>query len=263
MLKLERVRTSRGVAVRLREKEKLLNKVFLRAAFLALGLHFAALFLFQVERTQCEECVVTIDPSKVDTDISQPSDDSTCLSQLTMPSGVLPRYVLEPEPPLPKKPEHLSSICQKPEVVIAESTHVFPKAHEIPLEPENLKLSFPHPITPIALDISGPIANDALIHRGTASLEKPRITEKSCLKLRATYQVHVDPSCGKIFWFEKQGPTSAEDRLAEAVLKRMRFTPIPKERAAYLSLKRGIVEITFEIEEGQNPDELIEQLQTI
>jgi len=263
MLKLEKVRTSRGVAVRLREKEKFFSKTLLRAAFLALALHLLGFIVFRVHSAYVEECIVHVDPSMVDTDISQPIAEEATIAQVAVPAGILPRYVLEPEPPLPKKPQLTPSKCRVQTATIDEisTSNLFTRIEQVTYDIEPMEFSFPHPYTPVTIEITGALANQAIIHTGTNTLNTSRITQKPTVKRRATYHVQIDNSCGKIFCFDKEGAASADtDRLAEAILKRMRFAPMRPKRGAYLSVTDGTIEITVETEEGHLWDEHLKEL---
>jgi len=268
MLKLEKVRHNHTIAIRLHERERFFDKSFLRALSIATILHLSAFLSCKISSAQFNETYIVIPPAVVDIDIDPSPSDTRIpsMTQIEVEKGILPRYVLEPEPPLPKQLSSSTTSCVK-DINWQEkeplSQNLFSQLEIVPYQPESIALSINKQYVPITLSLSGSLAEYNIIDDGIGKLKTPRSSQKPLTKVFVTYQVQMDHQTGRIFWHDKAEKTTTQqsDQLAETVLKKLRFASYKNERNALPWLTRGIVEITFEIEEDKTWDELLQELE--
>lgn len=272
MLRLERVRRGPSITIRMREKDSTFDRPFVRALAAAAALHLAAFLIVTVAPAPNDDHLSVLVPSNVDIELGYVRKDfqAATLPAAETDRGVLPRYMIEPEPPSPSLPsmptsnvvkdvafDHRHKWCDEP----------FKRLEQPEYAPDDVILPFEDVRHPVNVSISGTLSDRTLIDDGrgiAARLQAPKAsTEQTVLH----YAVKVDDSSGTIFWWEQVGnieqPVNREARqLIVKILEGMRFQPIKdKTRGAFIT--EGTIELILEVDATNNDTSAWQQVVSV
>lgn len=195
MLKLERSHNNRRISIRMREKERFLNKVFLCALAAAIVLHFLPLTLFTITPFRLGYTPRTIPPATVSAEMG--ASDA-----------------------LVKTSAEDSGLSVKHLGLLATST-----TPQIPLTSTSQLLPITYP--DLAIEVSGPLAEQKLILNDTlkAAMTPYPIEGTSFERDKVIYNVRYEGEHGTLFWYEplQLSPNKKINALAENILTMIRF----------------------------------------
>lgn len=232
MLHLEKNR--QGISVNIRDRQCLINRTFVFALSLALGLHLSAALLFNVQHFISFGDAV-LPPTIVEADPGYDEIDSSILAYLDR-MNTQSRYSLEPKssnlmiPSLSmetpaRQMEHIKelSVIDNPFLIIEEDWQ-----HLITIETPS--------IPSLQVNVSGTLAGKLLddgSHTMLSYSDKP---------YRMVYDVRVEAKTGEIFWYVPIHPIESLQiqKVATTLLDHMRF-----ETDSLAFVYAGEVEIIF------------------
>lgn len=221
MLKLEKAPNSSGLAIRMRERERLFEPRLLKALAIALILHCGALLLFQVTPFHLSS-TFTFPPVKVQADAPIQSVSALVISSIEEEVLMPPPLRLLPTLDwisLNQESTLVPSVVFNPHALESLEERIWPKWEEEPLA---LKLEEPR----IQLTIAGDLAELPLVTTDPLLNEMIPIA-LSGSPISVAYQVQLDEKTGEIFWYERieSSAMTTIDQLTEKILLNLRFTP--------------------------------------
>lgn len=240
MLKLEKIR--REINIGVRDKERVLNPVFLKALGIAIALHLAGIVLFQIHPFITTSNFI-LPPSLVESDIHFDVGDNSVLANFEK-EGVF-RDMLEPRASVLEIPAMPPSPVQKQlEYTFTQQTNPF---FEIDEDWEHLITEgrFISISDPIHMHISGALAEIPLLNNGIHQEFPTSLMSQGSKPLKkdlVAFMVQVERATGRIFWYiqTQAANTSAINTMAEKILNGMRF-----EANSQHFVSAGEVEMTF------------------
>lgn len=221
MLKLEKLRRSDPVAIRLREKEKLFTRAFTIALAIALAFHLSLFVVFKIQPFNSGSSFL-FPPVQVESAL--PNSSHTTLQVYNHQDKEDFELFLQDHPVFPKQQEDLFRVQlehSRP-LTIPASFRVleerFIPIRSSPMMGKTQQFQF---------FISGPLAGRQLISK--ADLPSLPINGKKLSQAEAFYQVQIDPETGTLFWYEIIQATGRKeiDALFEQFLKTLRFSAEP------------------------------------
>lgn len=245
MLRLQKSSKDRQISIIMRDKSHLFTHSFLIAFTLAASFHLTFLVLFQITPFKPRFSEMPLSPVHVEADTAFKDTavvaDAERLRPIT--SGLPPSKPSTPH--LPERPSFLTASHME---YIKENSRVnpFSQIEKGVYHPEFIPQNKP-PANPIEIVISGMLADKKLIANGLNSQQLPGRAELTMpgFEWRAVYTVLLEGRSGRIFWYDSKQQTNVAvlDRLAEAILRSMRFAP---ERENFVIA--GEVELHFNLE---------------
>ena len=256
MLQLERVDNSRKISIRIRHKERFLNRFFLTAFAIATALHLLPLTLFTITPFRLGYTHRDLLPATVSADTASNDALVNTSAQESDPSTKYLTLIPHTESPS-SKPRHLRVV--KPEIQFTNdsltSADPFEKAiGPIPV-PSSVNLPISYPI--LSIEVSGPLAEEEIILNDTIkrAVEPRLIDRQNIVQHNVVYQVRYEGEKGTVFWFDplQLSPNKKINALAERLLLSLRFQNDKKQQ-----LLPGEIKITFTLNanEYKNLDSL-------
>lgn len=237
MLKLERIYKSREINIRLRKKERFLNRIFWQAFLIALAIHLVGFVIFKVQ-VFLSSSAGRIAPVMAQADLEKE------IFNLQLSDEHVPRnYPLEPPKSRPELPSQNRLSVDKP-VPFAQEDHFNHDAFLTELEAEFF------PPLDVALNVEyypafevilmGMLAERNMSHK---KLEFPDAVPFPFEEgLSSVYSIRVNEENGEIFWIELSRSSGIKelDKMGEKILKGIRMTHDPS-----LFVTAGEVQINF------------------
>lgn len=250
MLRLQKTR-QRDISISLRDKERRLNRTFLCAFAIALGMHLFAILIFQIHAFIAQGDIV-LPPTLVETDYIGLAEDSDngVLAYIDY-EGRQRTYTLAPKPSSPEIPEvDASFAARQMEYLKDQNVRVNPFASIEEdwsyLTKQTIKGELPF----MQIHIAGVLADVPLVDDGIQHVQKQISGLKDAKGAYLTvYHVEVERRSGRIFWHDTLQKDELEvlkliNTLAENLLRQMQFLPDPR---AFVSA--GEIEIRFNFPE--------------
>jgi hypothetical protein len=247
MLKLEKIAKTLEISITLREREHFLNKTFVQALIIAIGLHLFAGVLFNVRFIKITASQSIFPPAFVEADLSILSDNSVVAVAEEEDNHL--KHFIEAKGSKPPAPEfttrdyiqqtiQLNKACEwekNPFIAIESQIN----QQSIPLPTFSKNKSF----KPVSVSVSGGLDPIALIDEGWGKMDFSILKKLTTPYYRVIFSVRLDNQSGCLFWHEFKTDRSNKelDYLAEYILKNMCFD-INKDLFATL----GEVEIVFQ-----------------
>lgn len=220
MLKLERVDNSRKISIRMRHKERFLNRIFLTALAAAAALHLLPLTLFTITPFRLGYVQRDLLPATVRADTgsndalvntsAHEADPSTkYLGLIPLPDSPLtkPRHTLIVKPEIPSTKDLLEDVSD--DIPTLSSTH--------------LPATYPR----LSINVSGPLAEEnILLDDKLKAAMVPRSVElDGLIQHKVVYNVRYEGEHGTLFWFDPLQLSSNKkiNALAERLLTSLRF----------------------------------------
>lgn len=237
MLKLEKQK-SRDISITMRDKNKRLNKTFLYAFSIAVGMHLLAVLIFHIHSILVSDVVLPPTLVEIDANSLQEDTDPAILA-LTDPDGRLQRHVLAPTPSTPQLPSvEAPQIARELEYlqVLRNSENPFRVIEDdwqFPTETPHAKT-----FEPISIHLTGELAKLKLLNANMVNAMLFPIPKSEMV----IYHVQIERKSGKIFWFlAEQLPTNKKlQEKAETILRSMEF-----EQDSLAFVTSGDIEILF------------------
>lgn len=259
MLRLERSSPyRREIAIRFRSRDPFLSRPLLIGLAVALLLHL--LFFLCVEinpyRTPCEQIAP---PTPVAVDLGSLIEIGGLLATSEMESyGLLPRHIIEPEPPRPKFPTLPPQAVERtPFIAAAPLVHTDAPFRQmrpaITLRRTPL-VAVHRRYHPARVELSGPLATLPLIDDGTGIWGEERKNRGRSELYTLLFEVQLEEKTGSLFWVRQVNSTDRAplDEKGRQIVERLRFAPKP-----FGTVEGGMVEVCFEVE-SQDPHGLLE-----
>jgi hypothetical protein len=220
MLKLQKSGHSRLVTVAFREKEKILNPLFLKALFCAILLHSAALLLFQVQPFALGSNFI-YPPVQVN------SDREPLLMAPSLFVGELEKNVFFPIPPkmMGIPPSHLLTPSSLFEQILDLDPIPFPSFEALE------QRYWPMPPSPaiekpaLRIFISGELADHPIVNKDPRLEKTIRLESADIEPLYVSYHVKAEEKTGTIFWHRRTRASGSDeaDAFTEAILLDSKF----------------------------------------
>lgn len=263
MLKLEKIGKTRELNVLLRSRPTLLTVPFLLALSYAIGIHVAALLLFQISPFKIGYQTTLFLPVSVAIDL--PVRSGVYAGPLDFEAELsIPSHLIAPQPELPGLPIALETgLLWNMEEIKPDSTssrHAFLSIENSLIFNEGEEL-FKNAVgyTPLSIFVSGELAElsiplklneEQLAAISSLHAWKTAKTDGAVSEIRTTYRfrfnVKVDQNKGEICWWEplevhENESKNLYDRALE-ILKSLRFVPEPE-----LVVLSGEIEIVLSV----------------
>lgn len=229
MLRLERSKEEKDIAIRLRGTESLFTRPFVYALLFSVVLHASFCFTFKIVSPDLRE-FPPFSPLRVEVDwgAAHQGIESSQIPELQV-KGTLPRYVLKPENSSPSSPSLPTSSVQLEEwsKPIQFPQKSFDRLEETAYRPERVHFSFHRSQNPVDVHISGQVSSWTVANDGLEQLNKELGREVYSEPFTNKFRIQVEGQGGTIFWFEQlQGSGEKElDAIAQSILQEMRFQP--------------------------------------
>lgn len=242
MLKLEKDEISREIAIRLKPRDRFLNRPFIAALAMALALHFVPFMLIKIAGIRLDFPDLLLPPIVVDADPKGIEEQNSAAEVIENTSAK--RDQLEPVPLAIEVPS-FERIISLP--TFSERLEVPPQDNHFWEAESKALLALSEMLAPeIALAkarivLSGPLGErkllKALFDSGTIRGPSSQIEEK-----RLLYEVLVEGKSGQVVWFSRiqELPRQDLNRKGEEILKSLIF-----EASAEELVIPGFIEIIF------------------
>ncbi len=225
MLKLEK-QGKKEINISLRKPFHFFDALFLKAFFLALGLHVTAFLVFHIHQMIFTH-EKTLDPTFVDLDISQKTGEMETTTQTHFEEMRNWHLALAPKPSYPKLPTIAMINSERrpteymPNVLLTENP--FEQIEEFwdYFEPKAENVS-----QPLEIAVSGPLSN--FVSESDMRVEQiAKLPTGNVQEDVGIYEVRVEGKTGRVFWFlTKQQPKNQQCRqAAETHLSTIGFHP--------------------------------------
>lgn len=240
MLKLERVYKSRDINIRLRKRDRFLNRIFWQAFFIALGIHLFGLIFFKIQ-TLLTHSATRLSPIIAHADLDLTKDN---FHVQVMPDQVPRNYPLAPPRSSPRMPKMALPPLIRQTEYVQENTMLNKDPFR---ELQKEFMAMPSSELPLktypSLDISllGALSSRSWNYRNPIKMAEgliPSFDEP----LLAMFSIQLDENSGEIFWKELVQSTGVEklDQFAEKILENVK---ISHDDALFAS--NGLIEIRF------------------
>jgi hypothetical protein len=242
MLKLEKQKY-RDISVTMRDKKSCINRSFLYALAIAIGMHLFAVLIFHIHSILVSDVILPPTLVEIDTNGIFDENDPAVLA-LADPDGRLQRHVLAPMPSLPQLPTvespqiareleylQISHSSENPFLSIEEDWQYL------------IENSKSKTFKSIEIHLTGELASLKIVNPEHLNSNFFPISKSEV----AIYHVKVERRSGKVFWFlaEQTPQAAALQEKAETILRSIIFEP---DMLAFVS--DGDIEITFNGPEG-------------
>lgn len=228
--------------MRLRKQEPFFNQLFLQALGIAVMIHLVGFCSIQIKSFK----IINSEPERPPVIVNASIDRQENSTQVYLDSEVIRRrYPLEPKGSTPELPKMLTRQAALKSATTIEKNFLVPTPFSKIEEQYVLPVSFSltqKVLSPIDIHISGPLANQTLIHNGTQNLKTEKIQDQLKEQRMAKFAVQTEEKTGQIFWYELiQSTENADlDRLAEQIIEKMRF----QQKVGHF-IATGAIEIRF------------------
>lgn len=247
MLKLEKIAKTLEISITLRERERFLNKTFVQALMIALGLHLLAGVLFNVHFIKITGSQSTFPPAFVEADLSTLIDNSVIAVAEEDETHL--KHFVEAKGSKPPNPEisvteyvqqtiQLNKLCEwEKNPFIAIEAQINSQAIPLP------DLSKSKPLVPIRVHVSGGLDAETILEEGWENIDLSAINKLPIPLYKVAFAVRLDNQSGCLFWYELKTDKFYKevDALAEDILKNMCF-----KKNGDLFATLGEVEIIFQ-----------------
>jgi len=224
MLKLERVDTSRKISVRMRHKERFLNRIFLTALSIAAVLHFLPFILFSVAPFNIRESYIVIPPGAVSAEIDSPDAlVNTSAQEADLPTKNLGLLAPRDMPEIAAR----HPLAPFPEISYTTTTLASSQPFTQTDYPPSLTAPLPVHYPPLAIHISGPLAEHVPIydHETIVAMQPVTMQQQAVDRERVVYNVQYDRRQQHLFWLEPVYLSSRRDlnQKAEQLIRSLHF----------------------------------------
>jgi len=248
MLKLEKIARTRDIHVSLRDKQRFFNRSLCTALVYATAMHLLAIGMFHISGFRIGYAEDALEPAIVISDF--------------VPDGSVDMFGVQDDvqeisfflyPPVATMPEMRPAISCSLEYETVDPEMFATRKHEYIVfnEPNachsSLFFKDPAPEAPIAINVSGPLADFAICSRNDSAKElvclmKDRGWTGMRVYSRFCYDVQLDSQAGEVFWWRlSKGDEKAivKDH-AESVLRSLKF------KVGVRGCVTGVVEIFYD-----------------
>lgn len=220
MLKLEKVSRNNQLNVIVRDKEHFLSRPLLIAFSIAISFHLLLLIIFKITPFALHLNQTIFPPVQVETDHPNNAAITADITQFNELSSNLP-----PTPPslpiIPNTPQFLAYNHTLSTEQENSPAQLFDPIEKAITQPATILLSSPPSPLPIAVIVSGPLAEHTLLVDGLKDNVRPVKQSIGTAK----YEVIVEGNTGRVIWQEpiQNSSNIALEKFAERILKDMRF----------------------------------------
>ncbi|MCP5507847.1 MAG: hypothetical protein H7A37_06065 [Chlamydiales bacterium] len=236
MLKLEKTKKHRDVAVRIRKRDRFLTRGFLISLAVTLLLHVSAAYIFHISLFNLPGSENPLPPITVTT----AADDSDAIHVAGSNERLQANtFGLEPQ----RSPLVLpSALPEKNADSLLSAATSYRFSSFLPPElprPDPIMLTVPS----AEVTFYGPLADLPITSDGTENFEEIATTAPVRYE-RLTFEVQMDPGSGTFFWVRPLSRTTSRyrEQLAQQILKKVRF-----KKNAFPAITTGYAEVTIPI----------------
>jgi hypothetical protein len=252
MLKLEK-NSNQEITFKIRDKEKIFNRTFMNAFFLAMGLHLFAIIIFQVKPFGLANSDLILPTISVETDkVLNKNQIATAETRI---AEIFSRGILEPAlsqislPDIPKNTfiSHIEFIHKNNSLL-----HPFIELEQEYHKPWLGKIEFPIISQPLLIKASGRLANrkfsSPLVEEWNDLYKEELFPKNSLKKYRVIFLVEIEDKTGEVFWFtaKETSENNLVNKIAEKFIHEIIFE---KKDSSFIS--SGEIEFFFHLPENR------------
>lgn len=247
MLKLEKQSYWGEIHVTVRHRERLFTPTFILALGIAVCIHFVGLIVFSIKPYFVRDAAHIFPPSQVAIDFSSGSNgvesEIAVDRRKSFPGFDLPLSM----PAFPEVPpiKRMKEQFDDRELALKKDPfgNILRGASLDGIQFLEGSTSSVRPVYPIDIRISGGLSRLQILDEGWLDMDFPGVGfGKKAKKYHAGFDVKIDDSSGRIFWYKAQNPfkKASLNAYAEKILNNMLFKKDPNGLVT-----QGKVEITF------------------
>ncbi len=230
MLKLEKELHSRAILVRVRTQSGIFNPLFFKALAAAVALHFFGAVIFHIQLLHIIHYAPAPPPAAAQADLNKApfSPDGSVIAQLHASHTSYAHFPppRTSSPALPELPYYaLVRNINAKDKVEPKGPHSLDKNEIKPYALATHDTLFALQHRPIGIYVTGEAGQVSLLPESINSFLFSIPSQKPLQEFAVSYAIQVEKGSGRIIFFEQQEGSSLPelDKLAEKILKRMRF----------------------------------------